>query len=146
MAYSRILISVDSHECSFAVAKKGIELAHALKAKAALLFVVDTAKAVGNVEAGIFPPEALILLKKEAQQTLDQLASMYEGQDIMKFMPEGHPAEDIIRTAVNWEADLIIVGTHGKKGLAKWLSVSEHVSDYVLHHSKVPVLLIPPVT
>ena len=145
MPYTRILIAVDNHECSFVVAKKGIELAHSLNAKAALLFVVDTAKAMGNVEANIMPQEALIILKKEAQQTLDQLASMYHGHDLVKFMPEGHPGEDIIKTAINWEADLIIVGTHGKKGLAKWLSLSGHVSDYVLHHSKVPVLLIPPV-
>lgn len=146
MPYSRILISVDSHECSLTVAKKGIDLAHVLKATAALLFVVDTAKAIGNVDAGILPQEALILLKKEAQQTLDQLTAMYNGNDLVKFMPEGHPGEDIIKTAINWEADLIIVGTHGKKGLAKWLSLSDHVSDYVLHHSKIPVLLIPPVT
>ena len=142
MPYSRILISVDGHENSLTVAKKGIELANKLNAKAALLFVVDTAKAMGNIEANIMPQEALILLKKEAQQTLDQMASMYETNDLVKFMPEGHPAEDIIKTAINWEADLIIVGTHGKKGLAKLLS--SHVSDYVLHHAKVPVLLIPP--
>ena len=84
----------------------------------------------------------MILLKKEAQQTLDQLSEMYGGADIVKFMPEGSPAEDIIKTAVNWEADLIIVGTHGKKGIAKLLS--SQVSDYVLHHAKVPVMLIPP--
>ncbi len=144
MPYSRILISVDGHENSLTVAKKGIELANKLNAKAALLFVVDTAKAMGNIEANIMPQEALILLKKEAQQTLDQMASMYEAKDLVKFMPEGHPAEDIIKTALNWEADLIIVGTHGKKGLAKLLS--SHVSDYVLHHAKIPVLLIPPVS
>ena len=143
MPYSRILIAVDGHENSLLVAKKGIELSHKLNASAALLFVVDTAKAMGNIEAGIMPQEALIILKKEAQQTLDQLAAMYNGKDVVKFMPEGHPAEDIIKTAINWEADLIIVGTHGKKGIAKFLS--SHVSDYVLHHAKVPVMLIPPI-
>jgi nucleotide-binding universal stress UspA family protein len=143
MPYSRILIAVDSHEASLTVARKGIELAHILEAKAALLFVIDTAKAMGNIEANIAPQEALIILKKEAQQTLDQLVALYDGHDVIKFMPEGHPAEDIIKTAINWEADLIIVGTHGKKGLAKLLG--NHVSDYVLHHSKVPVMLIPPV-
>lgn len=143
MPYSRILIAVDGHEASLTVARKGIELAHKLDAKAALLFVIDTAKAMGNIEANITPQEALIVLKKEAQQTLDQLVTLYNGHDVVKFMPEGHPAEDIIKTAINWEADLIVVGTHGKKGLAKLLG--NHVSDYVLHHSKVPVMLIPPV-
>ena len=142
MPYSRILISVDNHENSLTVARKGLELAEKLGAKAALLFVVNTAKAMGNIEANILPQEAMILLKKEAQQTLDQLSEMYCGEDVVKFMPEGHPAEDIIKTAVNWEADLIIVGTHGKKGIAKLLS--HHVADYVLHHAKVPVMLILP--
>jgi nucleotide-binding universal stress UspA family protein len=137
MPYSRILISVDNHENSLTVARKGIELARKL-----VIFVVDTTKAVGNIELGITQQEALILLKKEAQQTLDQLSEMYDGEDVVKFMPEGQPAEDIIKTAVNWEADLIIVGTHGKKGIAKLLS--SHVSDYVLHHAKVPVMFIPP--
>jgi nucleotide-binding universal stress UspA family protein len=143
MPYSRILISVDSHENSISVAKKGIDLAKKLEAKAALLFVVDKAKAMGNIDANILPHEALIILKKEAQQTLDQLAAMNDGNNLAKFMPEGHPAEDIIKTAINWEADLIVLGTHGKKGLSKLLS--HNVSDYVLHHSKVPVMLIPPV-
>lgn len=142
MPYSRILISVDGHENSLIVAKKGIELAKKLEANAALLFVVDKSKAMGNIDANILPDEALIVLKKEAQQTLDQMATMYGAKDVVKFMPEGHPAEDIIKTAINWEADLIIVGTHGKKGLSKLLS--HNISDYVLHHSKVPVLLIPP--
>lgn len=104
--------------------------------------MVDIGKAMGNIEANILPQEALIVLKREAQQTLDQLAEMYNGKDLKKFMPEGQPAEDIIKTAINWDADLIIVGTHAKKGLSKLLS--QNVSDYVLHHSKVPVLLIPP--
>ena len=142
MPYSRILISVDNHENSLTVARKGIELARKLDAKAALLFVLDKSKAMGNIEANIMPQQAMIVLKKEAQQTLDQLSEMYDYKNLVKFMPEGHPAEDIIKTALNWEADLIIVGTHGNKGIAKLLS--SHVSDYVLHHAKVPVMLIPP--
>jgi len=142
MPYSRILISVDNHENSLTVARKGIELARKLDAKAALLFVLDKSKAMGNMEANIMPQQAMIVLKKEAQQTLDQLSEMYDYKNIVKFMPEGHPAEDIIKTALNWEADLIIVGSHGNKGIAKLLS--SHVSDYVLHHAKVPVMLIPP--
>jgi len=142
MPYSRILISVDNHENSLTVARKGIELARKLDAKAALLFVLDKSKAMGNMEANIMPQQAMIVLKKEAQQTLDQLSEMYDYKNIVKFMPEGHPAEDIIKTALNWEADLIIVGSHGNKGIAKLLS--SHVSDYVLHHAKVLVMLIPP--
>lgn len=141
MPYSKILIAVDSSEYSMKAARKGLELAHQLNAKAALLFVVDKSKAMGNIDAGIMPEQALIVLKKEAEQTLDQLEKMYNGNELIKFMPEGHPTEEIIKTAETWEADLIVIGTHGRTGLKHLLMGS--VAQQVLHHSKIPVLVVP---
>ena len=142
MAYSKILIAVDSSEFSMKAAKKGLELAHQLNAKKALLYVVDKSKAMGNVEAGIMPQQAMIILKKEAEQTLDELATMYNGEDLFKFMPEGtNPSEDIIKTAENWEADLIVLGTHGRTGLMHLLMGS--TAEKVVRHSKIPVMVVP---
>lgn len=141
MSYNKILIAVDSSEFSMQAAKKGLALARQLNAQAALIFVVDTALAMGNVDAGIFPEDALIVLKKEAEQTLDELASMYNGKGIMKFMPEGHPSADILRTAETWEADLIVVGTHGRTGLAHLLVGS--VAEHIVRHAGVPVMVVP---
>ena len=141
MSYNKILIAVDSSEYSMQAAKKGLELAHQLNAKAALIYVVDKSKAMGNIDAGIMPEEALLVLKKEVEQTLDQLATMYNGKELMKFMPEGHPTEDIINTAKIWEADLIVMGTHGRTGLKELLMGS--VATYVIHHSKIPVMTVP---
>lgn len=141
MGYNKILIVIDSSEYSMAAAKKGLELAHQLQATAALLYVVDSSKAMGNVDAGIMPEEALMVLKKEVEQTLDQLAKIYNGNELMKFMPEGHPKEDIIKTAKIWEADLIVMGTHGRTGLTHLIMGS--VAEHVLHHSKIPVMIVP---
>jgi nucleotide-binding universal stress UspA family protein len=141
MPYTKILIAVDSSEYSMNAARKGLELAHQLNAKAALLFVVDKSKAMGNIDAGIMPQEALIILKKEAEQTLEQLAKMYNGNDLMKFMPEGNPTEEIMKTAETWWADLIVMGTHGRTGLKHLLMGS--VSEYIVRHSKMPVLVVP---
>lgn len=141
MAYTKILIAVDSSEFSITAAKKGIELAHQLQAKIALLSVVDKSKAMGNIDAGIFPSEALIILKKEAEQTLDQLTEMYDGEsEIIKLMPEGIPSKDIIKTAEAWEADLIVVGTHGRSGFTNLLVGS--VAEYVVRHSAIPVMIV----
>ena len=63
MSYKKILIAVDSSEYAMKAAKKGLELAHQLNVKAALLFVVDKSKAMGNTDAGILPAEAMIVLK-----------------------------------------------------------------------------------
>lgn len=141
MPYSKILIAVDSSEFSMQAAKKGLELAHQLDATAALLYVVDTSKAIGNIDAGILPEQAMIVLKKEVEQTLDELAAMYNGSTILKFMPEGHPTKDILMTAEIWEADLIVMGTHGRTGLMHLLVGS--VAEYVVHHSKIPVMVVP---
>jgi nucleotide-binding universal stress UspA family protein len=141
MSYSKILIAVDSSEYSMQAAKKGLELSHQLDAKTALLYVVDTSKALGNIDAGISAEQSLIVLKKEAEQTLDELAAMYNGKSIMKFIPEGLPTKDIIKTAEIWEADLIVMGTHGRTGLMHLLVGS--VAEHIIRHSKIPVMVIP---
>lgn len=141
MAYSKILIAVDSSEYSMKAAKKGFELAHQVNAKVALLYVVDSSKALGNIDAGISAEQSLLVLKKEAEQTLDELAVMYDGDTVMKFMPEGQPTKDILKTATVWEADLIIMGTHGRTGLLHLLVGS--VAEHVIRHSKIPVMVVP---
>lgn len=141
MSYNKILIAVDSSGFSMTAAKKGLELASQLNAQAALLFVVDISKATGNVDAGILPQEALIVLKKEAEQTLDELAAIYNGRDLIKLMPEGRPMQDIITTSQSWEADLIVIGTHGRTGLLHLLVGS--VAEYVVRHSGIPVMVVP---
>lgn len=141
MAFQRILIAVDSSEYSMQAAKRGLELAHVLNAKAALLYVVDTTKAMGTIDGGVLPAQALIILKKEAEQTLDELAAMYNGNELMKFMPEGHPFEEILATSRTWEADLLVMGTHGRTGLRHLLMGS--VAEHVVRHSKVPVMVVP---
>ena len=141
MAFSKILIAVDSSEYALNAARKGLALAHQLQAKAALIFVVDVARVVHSSDAGIMPEEAVVVLKKEAEQTLDQIAALYNGSDVMKFMPEGHPVEAIIKTAEVWEADLIVMGTHGRTGLMHLLKGS--TAESVLHRSKIPVMIVP---
>lgn len=140
MSFNKILIAVDSSEYSIAAAKKGLELAHILNAQVALIFVVDSSKAIGNIDAGITANEALIILKKEAEQTLDFLAT-YNGLNLIKLMPEGNPKEDIIKTAETWGADLIVIGTHGRTGLLHLLMGS--VAEYTVEHSKIAVMVVP---
>jgi nucleotide-binding universal stress UspA family protein len=140
MPFNKILIAVNSSEYSITAAKKGIDLAHHLNAAVALVYVIDISKAMGNVDAGISPQEALIVLKKEAEAALDHLAS-YNGANLVKLMLEGHPVEDIIKTAETWQADLIIVGTHSRTGLSHLIMGS--TSEDIVRHSKIPVMVVP---
>ncbi len=55
---------------------------------------------------------------------------------------EGHPAEKIIEYAKEKNVDLIIMGTHGRRGLDRIIFGS--VADYVVKYSPIPVLTVNP--
>jgi nucleotide-binding universal stress UspA family protein len=143
MDFQKILIAVDSSPFSLKAAKVGFALAHALDAEAAVIYVVDRNKVSVNVEAGPTREQSEMLLLKEAQETIDQLIKMYNGaKQLYKFTPEGFPKEEILNTAKEWEADVIVMGTHGRTGLSHFFSGS--IAEYVVRHAHVPVMVIPP--
>ena len=83
-----------------------------------------------------------MVLKKEAQETLDQLIRISgRTESTVKFMPEGLPKDDILHTAEIWGAEAIVLGINGKNGFSLWAMGS--ITQYIVLHSKVPVLIIP---
>lgn len=74
------------------------------------------------------------------QKKLDDLVTRYSdrGVEISGDLLEGVPYEMITRCAVKHKADLIVLGTHGRTGLAHMLLGS--VAERVLRSSSVPVL------
>ncbi|MHB1179905.1 MAG: universal stress protein [Daejeonella sp.] len=143
MNFKKILIAVDSSPFSLKAAKAGFDLAHALNAEIALLFVVDRTKESVNAETGPTREQSQMILLKEAQDTIKQLINMYNGaKKPFRFTPEGFPKEEILNTAKEWEADLIVMGTHGRTGLTRFFTGS--VAEHIVHHACVPVLVIPP--
>lgn len=141
MSYSKILIAVDNSEHSLIAAEKGMELAQKLKATVSLLFVIDRTRIIHSSDTAIFAEEAIAQLRSEAETTLDQLTAMFGSNDLIRFTPEGTPTEEIIKTAEAWDADLIVMGTHGRTGLLHLLLGS--IAEHVLRHSKIPVLVVP---
>tara|TARA_R110000868_G_scaffold358814_5_gene620584 strand:+ start:5352 stop:5537 length:186 start_codon:yes stop_codon:yes gene_type:complete len=59
----------------------------------------------------------------------------------MRFIPEDYPTNHNIKTSEIWEADIIVCGTHGRTGLLHLLVGS--VADYIIRHSKIPVMVVP---
>jgi nucleotide-binding universal stress UspA family protein len=54
---------------------------------------------------------------------------------------DGNPAHRLVETAVNWDADLIVLGTHGRSGIGPLLVGS--VARAVLYHAPCSVLIVP---
>lgn len=143
MDFNRILIAVSSSPFSMKAAKIGFELAHALDAEVALIYVVDRTKESVSIEAGPTREQSQMILLKEAQETIEQMIKMYNGaKKLYKFTPEGFPKEEILNTAKEWEADVIVMGTHGRTGLSHFLQ--GNLAEYVVRHACIPVMVIPP--
>jgi nucleotide-binding universal stress UspA family protein len=142
MQYQKILIAVDSSPYSMNAAKKGFALAHQLKATVGLIYVIDKNKEVMNADLGITYEQSQTLLIKQAEENMDQLVDMFDGiEKVLRFTPEGFPKNEIINTAKEWEADLIVLGTHGRSGLSHLLVGS--VAEYIIKHVNIPVMVVP---
>jgi nucleotide-binding universal stress UspA family protein len=63
-----------------------------------------------------------------------------KGIDINTVVLEGKIADTLVDYAANNGFDLVVMATHGRSGLARWVVGS--VADKILHYSTVPVLLI----
>lgn len=143
MNFKKILIAVNSSAFSLKAAKVGFALAHTLDAEVALIYVVDRTKESVNIETGPTREQSEMILLKEAQETIDQLINMYNGaKKLYKFTPEGFPKEEILNIAKEWEADVIVMGTHGRSGLSHFFQGS--LAEHVVKHACVPVMVIPP--
>jgi nucleotide-binding universal stress UspA family protein len=135
------MIAVDSSRHAHAAAERGFELASRLDATIGLLYVVDTAKTIGDVDAGITHADLIALLKSEADETLNAIAAEFSARDVERIIPEGHPRVEILACAERWEADLIVIGTHGRTGLMHLVMGS--TAEYIVRHSKMPVMVVP---
>lgn len=141
MPWKTIAVGVDATLQSLHAARVAGQLAKALGAELVMISVVDRSQAVGDIDAGIGVEEALTLLRKEAEQALEQARRDVGEIPLRTVLVEGEPKHDLLRAARHSGAEAIVVGTHSRRGLARLLEGS--VSEYVLRHSPIPVIVVP---
>jgi nucleotide-binding universal stress UspA family protein len=136
-----IAVGVDDSLPSLKATAVAGMLARQLGAEVVLIAVADRTKAVGDIDAGIGFDEALMIVRREAQQALDQAKREVGDVPLRTVLVEGDPKHDLLRTAEHVGADTIVVGTHARRGLARLVEGS--VAEYVLRHASVPVVVVP---
>jgi nucleotide-binding universal stress UspA family protein len=142
--YKHLLVAFDGSELSERALKQGLELAKAIGAKVTALYVTMpwTSVAVGEV-AVMFPPEeyetnAANAAKQQLKRATDAAAALgVVCEGIHKS--EGQPYKAIVDTAGARGCDLIVMGSHGRRGIAGLLLGS--VAMKTLTHAHVPVLV-----
>jgi nucleotide-binding universal stress UspA family protein len=136
----KILIAVDNGPTSEKVASNASLLGKKLNAEIALVSIVDTDFLM--TDGGITPKEMADSIKndyKKIQQML--IEKVFKNNKVWTFVEEGSPSEAILKIAKEWEADIIVLGTHGRTGLSHILMGS--VAEKVIRHSTIPLFIIP---
>jgi universal stress protein A len=138
-----ILVPVDFSAGSEAAVEWAQVIAARFGAVLILLHVVDSsANAIIGGPGGVLaPPPAAALyeeLRDEARRAMADLAARTPGaQTILR---DGTPRLEILAAAQEVGADLIVMGTHGRTGLAHLLFGS--VAEHVVRHAPVPVFTV----
>ena len=146
MGYRRVLVPVDGSPTSVRGLAEAIKLAQDARAKLLLLHVVEEYAILGIPEAGASIGPVLDALKRAGRTTLGKIE---RGARRLGARPEtllvedfsGRVANAIVDQAKRWRADVIVMGTHGRRGLNRVLLGSD--AELVVRYSPVPVLLVP---
>ena len=148
--YKKILVAVDGSSLSIDAAEEGISLAQQLNAELAFIYVADSAVIFPTPDiSGLTmvdtytPVKILEEIRDEGTRVLAKL-KMRTGITTETFLEDGKPSLEILNKALQVDADLIVIGTHGRTGLEHLLMGS--VAEYVVRHSKCPVLVVPATT
>lgn len=143
--YKHMLVPVDGSETGRRGLDEAIALAKRLDAAIRLVHVIDrlpwlslevTAPAVQDLVDGLRSKGESIMNDSVAAARAAGVAFDSRLIDAM-----GTPAgECVIEEATSWPADLIVCGTHGRRGVRRMLMGSD--AEYILRHSPVPVLMV----
>lgn len=139
--YQRILVGVDGSSTSLRGLDEAIRLAKALGGKLLLVHVVNGVlsadiAAYGKVIESLREAGAKVLEEAETRVRQADVAS-----DRKLLTAAGETSADmIIAEAKAWPADLIVLGTHGRRGLKRLALGSD--AELILRLSPVPVLLV----
>lgn len=148
ITYKRILIATDESDCSKRAVDHGYSLAKLYGSAIALVHVLDATAQTNYIADPLMGQQPVIVSESTDIQVdnakkllLEVKERLSDVGEITTFNRLGTPRQEIIATAEEWDADLIIMGTHGRTGFDHFISGS--VSEGVIRRSSCPVLVVP---
>lgn len=146
--YKQILIATDGSELADKAVAHGLSLAKEHRAPVSIVTVTDSWSAFDmahDYDRGQKDPIGAYeaLAAEAARKILDKSSEMARSQNVdckPIHVPDQHPADAIIATANEIGADLIVMASHGRRGMTRLLLGSQ--ANEVVTHSKVPVLIV----
>lgn len=147
-AYKHILVPTDGSKLSLKAAKEAATLARSLKARITAVYVIAPYIPTLNTEGAIivnygYDQKAYnAATEKHAGVALGKVAATAAAAKVkcnQLHVTDSQPWEGIIRAAKKHKCDLIVMASHGRRGLAGMLIGSE--TQKVLTHASIPVLV-----
>ncbi|GAB4251388.1 universal stress protein [Deferrisoma sp.] len=145
MKYNRILVPLDGSELAEKALDEALPLARQAGGEVVLVGVLDLTAGMYDVYAEAFNPVDLrAQLEKFLEAALDRARARAEAEGVTarRFLRVGVPHEEIVNLAREEGADLIVMTTHGRRGLTHLLLGS--VTERVIRTSPCPVLVVRP--
>jgi len=143
--YKRILVPVDGSDTATRGLQEAIGLAADLKAKLILLHVIDDFPLLVEMASAINVEATLDELRRRGEGLLAQGQAKaqergVQAETLLREVAGGRVADQIVHEALQADCELIVMGTHGRRGFSHLLIGSE--AESVLRSSPVPVLLL----
>ena len=148
--FRRILVPIDGSRASNLGLAEAIKLAKDSDATLCLLHVVDELVVTQHLDGTTYVPASHVdgfmdALRQSGRKLLAKAERQMERSGVkwQAVLAEtlGHRvAELIIQQAKKWKADLIVLGTHGRRGLSRLVMGSD--AEAVVREASVPVLLV----
>jgi nucleotide-binding universal stress UspA family protein len=154
MKITKILIAIDDSNIAEHAAAYGFDIARKFDAKVGLVNIVEpamlppissTADPIMGLPVEGTAMESVELLdiqKNKSEDIVNQtVQKLGVGLEVTHFNEFGATVDGIIKCSKEFGADLIVIGTHNRTGLDRFLMGS--VSEHVIRHSEIPVLVVP---
>ncbi len=144
--YQRILVPIDGSPTSRQGLDEAIRLAACTHGRLLLLHAVDDMTVAMALEPSVaYVDDWYDLLKEGGARLLAdaRAVAISAGIEVDTVLSESYAqptADGIVAEATRWKADLIVIGTHGRRGIGRVLLGS--TAEAVVRSSPVPVLLI----
>lgn len=143
--YKKILVPIDGSDTAARGLNEALKLAKDQSATIRLIHVVNELMVIASYEGTIYSGELVQALRDSGQKVLDNAQQKVSamGVQVESELLEAHGGQAgnaIVKDAEQCHADIIVLGTHGRRGFSRLVMGSD--AEQVVRQARVPVLLV----
>lgn len=145
--YNRILVPTDGSKPATEAAEHGFTLAKQFGATVHILYIIEvgdsrTLNTYGGIDASLLSEDGMASIEKEAAEVVERLETRANelGIETVTEIEQGSARQDIINYVSDHDIELIVMGTHGRSGVERFLLGS--VTERVIRTADVPVFVV----